>query len=159
VFDSIEQLSEKLEAAKYVADPVTLKVIYLAAQMQKPVLAEGPPGSGKTELANMVALAANTNIERLQCYEGIHEQKAIGKFDESLQRLYSNTQANAVSASWAALRRDFHTLEFFQEGPLVRALLYETPGVLLIDEIDKVSELANLYLEDRHHPGRSVDLE
>ena len=47
MFSSIEELSEKLEAAKYVTDPVTLKVIYLAAQMQKPILAEGPPGSGK----------------------------------------------------------------------------------------------------------------
>jgi len=140
VFASIEQLSEKLEAAKYIADPVTLKVIYLAAQMQKPVLAEGPPGSGKTELAKVVALAANTNIERLQCYEGINEEKAIGKFDESLQRLYLNTLDNALSAGWASLRRDLHTLEFFQEGPLVRALLYDTPCVLLIDEIDKVSE-------------------
>jgi MoxR-like ATPase len=71
VFSSIEELSKKLDAAKYVTDPVTLKVIYLAAQMQKPVLAEGPPGSGKTELAKVVALAANTSIERLQCYEGI----------------------------------------------------------------------------------------
>jgi ABC-type ATPase with predicted acetyltransferase domain len=55
VFSSIQDLSEKLEATKYVTDPVTLKVIYLAAQMQKPVLAEGPPGSGKTELAKVVA--------------------------------------------------------------------------------------------------------
>jgi MoxR-like ATPase len=140
VFSSIQELSEKLEAAKYVTDPVTLKVIYLAAQMQKPVLAEGPPGSGQTELAKVVALAADTTIERLQCYEGLNEEKAIGKFDESLQRLYVNTQRSTASASWAALRRDLHTLEFFQEGPLLRALLCEKPCVLLIDEIDKVSE-------------------
>ena len=75
MFSSIEELSDKLEAAKYVADPVTLKVIFLAAQMQKPVLAEGPPGSGKTELAKVIAIAADTGVERLQCYEGITRRR------------------------------------------------------------------------------------
>ena len=140
MFTSAQELSEKLQAAKYVIDPVTLKVVFLAAKMQKPVLIEGPPGSGKTELARVVAIAASTQIERLQCYEGINEEKAIGKFDESLQRLYIDTQGNTLSGTWTSLRRDLHTLDFFVEGPLLRALEYESPCVLLIDEIDKVDQ-------------------
>lgn len=140
MFDSIDELSDKLTNARYVIDPVTLKVVFLAAKMQKPILIEGPPGSGKTELARVVAIAAGTQMERLQCYEGVNEEKAIGKFDESLQRLFLNTQGGASGAGWASLRRDLHTLEFFQEGPLLRALLHERPCVLLIDEIDKVGE-------------------
>src|SRR5437879_5156094 len=78
--------------------------------MQKPVLIEGPPGSGKTELARVVAIAANTQIERLQCYEGINEEKAIGKFDESLQRLYLDTQGSTLSASSFYIRKDSNLL-------------------------------------------------
>ena len=140
MFSSIRELSEKLEVAKYVIDDVTLKVVFLAATLRKPVLIEGPPGSGKTELARVVTLAANTQIERLQCYEGINEEKAIGKFDESLQRLYLNMQGAAVGDSWTSLRSSLHTLDFFVEGPLLRALQHQTPCVLLIDEIDKVSQ-------------------
>jgi len=140
MFASVQELSEKLESAKYVIDPVTLKVVYLAAEMQKPVLIEGPPGSGKTELARVVAMAAKTQIERLQCYEGINEEKAIGKFDGSLQRLYVDTQGSSLGDNWTSLRRGLHTLDFFVEGPLLRALQYESPCVLLIDEIDKVSQ-------------------
>jgi hypothetical protein len=116
MFASLAELSERLEAAKYVIDPVTLKVVFIAARMQKPVLIEGPPGSGKTELARVAAIAAGTQIERLQCYEGINEEKAIGKFDESLQRLYLDTQGTTLSGNWNSLRRDLHTLDFFVEG-------------------------------------------
>src|SRR2546425_11228106 len=91
VFSSAQELSEKLRGARYIIDPVTLSVVYLAARMQKPLLIEGPPGCGKTELAYAVAEAAGAVMERLQCYVGISEEKAIGKFDEALQKLFLET--------------------------------------------------------------------
>jgi len=149
VFSSANELAAKLRAARYIIDPVTLEVVYLAARMRKPLLVEGPPGCGKTELAYAVAAAANTVVERLQCYVGITEEKVIGKFDEALQRLYLETQAAELGGDWGRIRNRLHSLDFFAEGPLLRALRYETqPCVLLIDEIDKVDhDLEALLLE------------
>src|ERR1039458_6653150 len=98
MFESPQELSEKLRGARYVIDPVTLQVLYLASRMHKPLLVEGPPGCGKTELAYAVAFAAGTVVERLQCYEGITEDKAIGKFDEALQKLFLETQRDNLGS-------------------------------------------------------------
>lgn len=128
MFASIEDLAERLNAAKYVIDPVTLQVVYLAARMRKPVIVEGPPGCGKTALAQAIAAAGNTVIERLQCYEGINEEKAIGKFDNALQKLFLDTQADRIEKDWAAIRSSLHTLDFFVQGPLLRSLLHQRPA-------------------------------
>jgi len=139
VFASVAKLAEGLRDARYVIDPVTLQVVYLAAKMQKPLLVEGPPGCGKTELAYAVAAAADTTVERLQCYEGITEEKAIGKFDESLQKLFLETQKELLGQDWDGIRNQLHSIGFFAEGPLLRALRHKfKPCVLLIDELDKV---------------------
>jgi len=141
VFASAEKLAQGLRDAQYVVDPVTLEVVYLAAKMQKPLLVEGPPGCGKTELAYAVAAAAGTTVERLQCYEGITEEKAIGKFDESLQRLFLETQKERLGQEWDLIRNQLHSLDFFAQGPLIRALRHKMkPCVLLIDELDKVDQ-------------------
>jgi MoxR-like ATPase len=88
MFESFEDLMSRLKATGYFIDPVMTRIVFLAAKLQKPLLLEGPAGSGKTQLAVSVAQAAGTHIERLQCYRGVTEDKAIGRFDESLQRLY-----------------------------------------------------------------------
>ena len=139
MFSSASELATKLRAARYIIDPVTLEVVYLAARMRKPLLVEGPPGCGKTELAYAVAAAADTVVERLQCYVGITEEKVIGKFDEALQKLFLDTQAANLGQDWNQIRSRLHSLDFFAEGPLLRVLRYESQAcVLLVDELDKV---------------------
>jgi MoxR-like ATPase len=141
MFASLVELSEKLRAARYIVDPVTLEVVYLAVHMQKPLLVEGPPGCGKTELAYAMAAASGTVVERLQCYEGITEEKAIGKFDEALQRLFLTTHGERLGEDWEKIRERLHSLDFFSQGPLLNALRYrERPCVLLVDELDKVDQ-------------------
>ena len=138
MFLSFEDLSDRLRVTGYIADPVATSTVYLAAELHKPLLLEGPAGSGKTQLAYAIAEAARTVVERLQCYEGINEEKAIGKFDESLQRLCVELKAKSVSVDWESLRTELHSQQFFGAGPLLRALQCEKPCVLLIDELDKV---------------------
>jgi MoxR-like ATPase len=141
MFDSLEELASKIAATGYFIDPVMIQVVFLAAKLQKPLLLEGPAGSGKTQLAVSVAQAAGTHIERLQCYRGVTEDKAIGRFDESLQRLYMEfSKGNGESGSWRELQANLKGRDFFRPGPLMRALECEKPCVLLIDELDKVDE-------------------
>jgi MoxR-like ATPase len=140
MFSSLEEVGEGLRATGYIADSVAITTVFLAASLHRPVLSEGPAGSGKTQLAYAVAAAANTTVERLQCYEGISEEKAIGKFDESLQRLSVELNAKSSSVDWESLRQEIHGQQFFSAGPLLRALQYERPCVLLIDEVDKVGQ-------------------
>jgi MoxR-like ATPase len=138
MFQSPEDTSKRLRSTGYLADPVAIITVYLAAQLHKPLLLEGPAGSGKTQLAYAVAEAANTSVERLQCYEGVNEEKAIGKFDEPLQRLCVELRAKSSSVDWECLQTELHGQQFFSAGPLLSALQHEKPCVLLIDELDKV---------------------
>ena len=138
MFSSLHQLGERLRATGYIADSIATTTVYLAAKLHKPLLLEGPAGSGKTQLAYAVAEAADTTVERLQCYDGINEEKAIGKFDEPLQRLCVELKAKSNSVDWESLQTALHDRQFFSGGPLLSALEYERPCVLLIDELDKV---------------------
>ncbi len=139
MFDSLGDLSAKLSATGYFIDPVMVQVVYLAAKLKKPLLLEGPAGSGKTQLAVSVAEAAGTHVERLQCYRGVSEDKAIGHFDEGLQRLYMEF-SKGQQESWQNLQASLKGRDFFRPGPLMRALECPRPCVLLVDELDKVDD-------------------
>jgi len=139
LFSSVQDVHAGLSLAGYITDEIVATIIYLAARLHKPILLEGPPGSGKTELAYAIARATSTEVERLQCFEGINEEKAIGKFDEALQKLVVEMRSKSGSIEWEALKQELHSQKFFTAGPLLRALQYPNGCVLLIDELDKVS--------------------
>jgi MoxR-like ATPase len=140
VFLSVQNVLAGLCQSGYITDHITATIVFLAANLRKPILLEGPPGSGKTELAYAVAKATNSEVERLQCFEGINEEKAIGRFDESLQRLAVELYSKSGPVDWETLKQELHGQRFFSTGPLLRALQRPKPCVLLIDELDKVDQ-------------------
>lgn len=139
MFDSLEAFATRLSATGYFIDPVMTQVVFLAVKLEIPLIVEGPPGTGKTQLAKSVAQAARTNIVRMQCYKGITDKQAIGEFDESLQRLFMEF-SKEQGLSWQEIVKTLKGRDFFRPGPLMRALECEHPCVLLIDELDKVHQ-------------------
>jgi MoxR-like ATPase len=135
---SIEATRAELGAAGYLADEATALVAYLAAQLGKPVLVEGPAGVGKTELAKALSRATGRRLVRLQCYEGLDEAKALYEWNYRKQLL--RIQVEATDAGWQEVRDDIFGEEFLLPRPLLTAISAAVPVVLLIDEIDKTDQ-------------------
>lgn len=139
MFNSVDELQEKLRACNYLTDRQVATVIYLALKLKKPLLVEGPAGVGKTELAKVLASATGSRLIRLQCYEGLDEAKALYEWNYQKQLLRLNLE-QGQNRSWEDAKQDIFSPEFLLTRPLLEALLAREPVVLLIDEVDKSDE-------------------
>ena len=150
LFDSTKTVKSELSNQKYIASDEISTIVYLAQKLGKPLLAEGPAGVGKTELAKAIAGATGRELIRLQCYEGLDESKALYEWEYSKQLLYTQllrdklndtlgkAESLAEAADKLAKEEDvFFSNRFLLQRPLLKAILSEKPTVLLIDEIDR----------------------
>ena len=133
---TLEQVRAGLREARYITTTRVETALFLALSLGKPLLAEGPAGAGKTELAKVLAEILRTDLIRLQCYEGLDEARAL--FEWNYQKQLLRIQADRGEGhAWSELAHDVFSREFLLERPLLRAITAPKPVVLLIDEIDK----------------------
>ena len=145
-FADLESVRNSLSDVNYLADDGIAGVVYLADRLGKPVLVEGPAGTGKTQLAKSVAEMTGARLIRLQCYEGLDESKALYEWNYKKQLLRIQTEGDG--ASWSEVEDDLFSEEFLLTRPLLEAIRAEDPVVLLIDEVDRVEvETEALLLE------------
>jgi MoxR-like ATPase len=145
-FESVQQVRDGLKAVNYLADEGIAGVAFLADRLGKPVLVEGPAGTGKTQLAKSIAEMTGARLIRLQCYEGLDESKALYEWNYKKQLL--RIQADRNSDSWNEVHDDIFSDEFLLTRPLLEAITASDPVVLLIDEVDRVEvETEALLLE------------
>src|SRR4051794_40995834 len=135
---SVQETKEALAGAGYLADEPAALVSFLAQELGKPVLVEGPAGVGKTELAKALSRASGRDLIRLQCYEGLDEAKALYEWNYRKQLL--RIQAGGAGGAWDEVQDDIFSAEFLLERPLMQAIASTEPVVLLIDEIDKTDQ-------------------
>jgi MoxR-like ATPase len=146
-FESVPAVREGLRGAQYLADEGIAGVVYLAERLQKPVLIEGPAGTGKTQLAKSVAEMTGARLIRLQCYEGLDESKALYEWNYKKQLLRIQTE-NRTDSTWSDIESDIFTEDFLLTRPLLEAIRAPEPVVLLVDEVDRVEvETEALLLE------------
>ncbi|MHB1508722.1 MAG: AAA family ATPase [Acidimicrobiales bacterium] len=151
-FESVRELRDDLARVGYLADEGLAGVVYLADRLAKPVLVEGPAGTGKTELAKSVARLLGARLIRLQCYEGLDESKALYEWNYKKQLLRIQVEKGASSeehrAGWDEIEDDIFSEEFLLARPLLEAIRATEPVVLLVDEVDRLEiETEALLLE------------
>ena len=136
---SLESVNELLQSRGYIADDYVAMSVFLAMQLNKPLLIEGPAGVGKTEIAKVMAQALNTNLIRLQCYEGLDANHAIYEWNYQHQLLYLR-MAEGKGEAAEGMEQTIFSDKFLLKRPLLQAITQEKSPVLLIDEIDRSDE-------------------
>lgn len=149
----IEEITKGFAKHNYICSNKISSAVYLANVLEKPILVEGPPGVGKTELANTAALFYKKSLLRLQCYEGLDETKALYEWRYGKQLLYTQIlkeQMQEVLHGAKGLKDSldrlmkfediFFSEDFLESRPLLQALTSEDGSILLIDEVDKSDE-------------------
>jgi MoxR-like ATPase len=151
-FSSVGDVEKRLSEAGYLPDAQISTTVFLADRLGKPLLVEGPAGTGKTELAKALATATGSELIRLQCYEGLDEARALYEWNYKKQLLrIQAAQGGGPSggaADWDTVHDDIFGEEFLLSRPLLTAIRRTEPTVLLIDETDKADvEVEGLLLE------------
>jgi MoxR-like ATPase len=146
---SVSEITDVLASVGYLATEHLSTVLQLADQLGKPILIEGPTGTGKTDLATCLAAATGERLIRMQCYEGLDEAKALYEWNYSKQLLRIQAErAGHERADWSELQADIFGEEFLLARPLLAAIRAPDPVVLLIDEVDRLdAETEALLLE------------
>jgi len=146
-FESVPQVREALRGVDYLSDEGIAGIVYLADRLGKPILVEGPAGTGKTQLAKSVAEMSGARLIRLQCYEGLDESKALYEWNYKKQLLRIQAE-RADGNTWESVETDIFGDDFLLTRPLLEAITADDPVVLLIDEVDRVEvETEALLLE------------
>jgi MoxR-like ATPase len=144
---SEDEVRQGLRRARYVTTSRVETAVFVALVLEKPLLVEGPAGAGKTELAKVLAEMLETELVRLQCYEGLDEARALYEwnYQKQLLRLQAD-RALEQGASWEQLSKDIFSREYLLERPLLHAITAPRRVVLLIDEVDKSDEEFEAFL-------------